>query len=482
MNAIAAAPYTHDPRHPLVALFDNVLEDTDSYKTGHYLQFPTGLSKTFFYLESRGGRYQKTLFFGLQAIVKAALCRPITHAMVDEMVEMTAWRNEPFNEAGFRAVVDRKGGFLPMRIRAVREGALVPVHNALMTLESTDPEFAWLPSYFETVLMRVWYPTTVATLSWYVKQAIRAALRETSDDAEAQLPYKLHDFGSRGVSSRESAAYGAMAHLVNFRGTDTYPGLKAAKLFYNEPKAGDSIAASEHSSILTWGRAGEEAAYRNMLRRFGKQGAIFACVSDTYDIFNAITNLWGGSLREEVIASGAMLVVRPDSGDPVAVVAECLERLDAAFGSTVNGKGFKVLNHVRLIQGDGVNPDSIAAILERVVGMGYSIDNLAFGMGGALLQKVDRDTQKFALKLSYAVVDGEERELMKDPITDPGKRSKPGLLTLLRHKDTGVYRTAHPREAGIDGWLDAMHTIYEDGVLTTEWTFEQVRARSNAPL
>jgi len=211
-------------------------------------------------------------------------------------------------------------------------------------------------------------------------------------------------------------------------------------------------------------------------------------VSDSYDIFHAISEHWGKTLRDEVIASGATVVVRPDSGDPVEVVHRCVSLLNDAFGSTVNGKGYRVLNHVRVIQGDGVNPESIRAILERITCAGYSADNLAFGMGGALLQKLTRDTQKFALKCSAARIGGQWRDVWKDPVTDQGKMSKRGRMTLLRHREYGSYRTVPlpddavslPPEAIDPGWEEAMVTVWENGELTREWSFAEVRERAAA--
>lgn len=464
----------------------NLILNTDSYKASHWLQYPPGTDRTFFYVESRGGVYDKTVFFGLQAILKGWLSRPVGHADVDEARDFFAAHGEPFNDAGWRRIVDVHGGRLPMRIRAVPEGTVVPTHQALVTIESTDPGAFWLPSYLETLLLRLWYPVTVATLSWQVKRTIREFLRRTSDDPEGQLPFKLHDFGARGVSSAESAALGGMAHLVNFRGTDTVQGVLAAREYYGEPMAGYSIPAAEHSTITSWGRAREVDAYRNMLRQFAKPGSLVAVVSDSYDIFHAIREHWGRTLREQVIASGATLVVRPDSGDPVEVVHRCLTLLDDAFGATVNGKGYRVLNHVRVIQGDGVNPDSIRAILERITGAGYSADNVAFGMGGALLQKVDRDTQKFALKCSAARIDGRWVDVFKAPVTDAGKFSQRGRLTLIRHREYGTWRTV-PIPHEVDsaeamslepGWEHAMATVWENGELLRDWSFGEVRERS----
>ncbi|MGO1001482.1 nicotinate phosphoribosyltransferase [Lysobacter sp. CA196] len=467
---------------------DNLLLNTDSYKASHWLQYPPGTDATFFYVESRGGVHDRTVFFGLQAILKEYLAKPVTHADVDEARDLFAAHGEPFNEAGWRYIVDTHGGLLPIRIRAVPEGTVVPTHQALVTIESTDPQAYWVPSYLETLLLRLWYPVTVATISWHAKQTIRQFLERTSDDPEGQLPFKLHDFGARGVSSTESAAFGGAAHLVNFLGTDTVSGLLLARRYYHEPMAGYSIPAAEHSTITSWGREHEVDAYRNMLTQFGKPGAIVAVVSDSYDIFHAIREHWGKTLRNEVIASGATLVVRPDSGDPVDVVQQCVSMLDEAFGHTVNGKGYKVLNHVRVIQGDGINPTSIRAILERITSYGYATDNLAFGMGGALLQRLDRDTQKFALKCSAARIHGEWIDVYKDPVTDKGKSSKRGRMTLVRHREYGHFKTVPvpPEAASLEeavkpmGFDDAMVTVWEDGRIVNDWTFAQVRALANA--
>ncbi len=466
---------------------DNLLLNTDSYKASHWLQYPPGTDATFFYVESRGGLYDRTVFFGLQAILKEYLSKPITHADVDTARDLFAAHGVPFNEAGWRYIVDQHGGLMPIRIRAVPEGSVVPVHNALMTIESTDPQAFWVPSYLETMLLRIWYPVTVATTSWHAKQTIRRFLELTSDDPEGQLPFKLHDFGSRGVSSVESAAIGGAAHLVNFLGTDTVSGLLFAKAFYHEPMGGYSIPAAEHSTITSWGRDGEVEAYRNMLAQFAKPGALVAVVSDSYDIYNAIRQHWGITLRQQVIDSGATVVIRPDSGDPVTVVLQCLELLDEAFGHTLSGKNYKVLNHVRVIQGDGVNPDSIRAILERITAAGYAADNVAFGMGGALLQRLDRDTQKFALKCSAARVNGRWIDVYKDPVTDSGKQSKRGRMSLLRHREYGQFRTVSVPSSNEPvtgpqmplGFEDAMVTVWENGRLLHDDDLAAVRGRAN---
>ena len=455
----------------------NPILNTDSYKVSHWVQYPPGMDGMFSYIESRGGMYPRTVFFGLQAILKEHLARPITHADIAEAKELLALHGEPFNEAGWRYILETHGGYLPVSIRAVPEGSVIPNRNVLATVESTDPRCFWIASYLETLLLRVWYPTTVATISWHIKQLIRRYLDKSSDDAAGQLPFKLHDFGSRGVSSHESAGIGGLAHLVNFKGTDTLAALLAGRKYYAEPMAAFSIPAAEHSTITAWGREGESAAYANMVRQYGKPGAVFACVSDSYDVYAAIEHLWGARLKQQVIDSGATLVVRPDSGNPPDVVEKCAILLDRAYGSTVNRKGFKVLNHVRLIQGDGVNETSIQEILERLTQAGFAADNVAFGMGGALLQQMNRDTQKFAMKCSAARINREWVDVFKDPVTDPGKASKKGRLDLIRDATTREYLT-YAIGAARASQPSELVEVFKDGRLVKEWSLAEVRARS----
>ena len=447
--------------------------NTDSYKTSHWLQYPPGTQAVFSYIEARGGSLPYTVFFGLQALLKEYFTEPVTADDVALAAEVCASHGVPFHREGWQHIVQAHGGRLPLRIRAVPEGTVVPVNHALVTVENTDPACWWLTSYVETALLRVWYPTTVATHSHATRRLIGDALARTGDPAG--LPFKLHDFGARGVSSLESAMLGGMAHLVNFQGTDTMTALLGARTYYGEPMAGFSIPAAEHSTITAWGREAEVDAYRNMLRQFGKPGALLAVVSDSYDLDAAVTRLWGGELRDAVIASGAVVVIRPDSGDPTTVVRRTVQSLDAAFGSDVNAKGFKVLRHVRVIQGDGITRASIASILAALEEAGYSADNVAFGQGGALLQQVNRDTLGFAMKASAVQVDGAWRDVFKAPVTDPAKRSKAGRLTLTQQD--GQYATVRldqPAEIA----NEVLRTVWENGRLLVDDPFAAIRARA----
>lgn len=457
----------------------NLILNTDSYKMSHYLQYPDGTTNVFSYVSSRGGKFDKTVFFGLQAAIKEYLMgQVITQEAIDEAEEFANMHGEPFNREGWEYILKVHKGRLPLRIRAVPEGTVVPVKKAMVTVEATDPNCFWLTSYVESVILRgVWYPTTVATLSRECKRIINYYLENTADTTDG-LSFKLHDFGSRGVSSEESAALGGMAHLVNFMGSDTISGILAARKYYGAKMAGFSIPAAEHSTTTILGPDGETEQFRRMIQKFGKPGAIFAVVSDGYDIYKACEK-WGTVLKDDLIASGATLVVRPDSGDPVEVTVKCLRILEKYFGAVRNSKGFKVLNNVRLIYGDGINELAIESILRTMELNRYSADNMAFGMGGGLLQQIDRDTLKFAMKASAAEIGGKWVDVFKDPVTDKGKSSLKGRMSTFRSRLTGEFIAARIDQGSLDDeWEDMMEVVFENGEILKRYTFDEVRANA----
>lgn len=454
----------------------NLILNTDSYKTSHYLQYPQGAEFVSSYIESRGGRYPATVFFGLQMFIKQYLSKAFSQEDIDEAEAICVAHGVPFNRDGWQYILDFHGGYLPIEIEAVAEGKVVPTGNVLVQVMNTDAACAWLTSYVETALLRaVWYPTTVATVSKECHNIIARYLQETADNLDG-LAFKLHDFGARGASSEETVAIGGLAHLVNFMGTDSLSALVAARRYYKADMAGFSIPAAEHSTMTSWGRDGEQAAYANMLKQFGGEGKLLAVVSDSYDLWNAIDNIWGKELKVQVENMGGTLVVRPDSGEPVEVVPLAIEKLMDKFGYTLNSKGYKLLPpHIRLIQGDGVCAQSIEAILEEMKQRGLSADNVAFGMGGELLQKVNRDTQKFAMKASAIRINGQWRDVYKDPITDQGKRSKKGRLALIC--DAGEYRTVKQDELKTKyaNFRNELIPVFRNGKVLHEWSLEQVR-------
>lgn len=454
----------------------NFCLNTDSYKASHYLQYPPNTTHLSAYIESRGGEYENALFFGLQIFLKEYLSRPITQQNIDEAESVLTAHGLPFNRAGWQYILDRHQGFLPLRIEAIPEGMVLPIRHCMVQVINTDPACYWLTTYIETALLRaVWYPTTVATRSWYCRQIIKEYLDKTADSC-ATLPFKMHDFGSRGASSLETAAIGGLAHLVNFQGTDTIYGLIAARDYYHEPMAGVSMPAAEHSTIITWGREHEVDAYANMLDQFSGPNKMVAVVSDSYNIFEAVEHLWGTQLKERVMSSGGTIIIRPDSGNPVKVVCKTLEILMEKFSYTVNSKGYRLLPpYLRLIQGDGISYATIKAILAEMAANKLSADNVAFGIGAELLQKLNRDTMEFAMKVSAVNINGVWHEVFKDPITGLEKRSKKGRLALI--KTGNVYQTIKLSELG--SATNLLQPVFENGKILLNWDLTTIRNRAN---
>ncbi len=454
----------------------NPILNIDSYKASHYLQYPPQTEYVSSYIESRGGKYAEGVFFGLQIFLKQYLSKPITAQDIDEAETVLTQHGLPFSRANWEYILNAHDGYLPLKIQAVPEGYVIPTQNVLCQVTNTDPNCGWLTSYVETAILRaVWYPMTVATISWHCRRVIDKYMRLTADTLDG-MDFKLHDFGARGVSSYESAAIGGLGHLVNFLGTDTVPALVLGRDCYGEPMSGFSIPAAEHSTMTAWGKDNENAAYENMLDTFAGEGKLVAVVSDSYDLWNAIDHIWGEELRDKVINNGGTVVIRPDSGDPVRTTLEVVERLMDKFGYQVNAKGYRLLpDYLRVIQGDGIDAESLEHILKTLKNNKISADNVAFGMGGALLQKLNRDTMRFAMKASYACVDGQWRDVFKDPVTDSGKRSKRGRLALVK-TDNGGYKTV--REETLNGERNVLQVVWENGKLLADWSLADVRRRA----
>ncbi len=454
----------------------NPILRTDSYKTSHFAQYPKGMTHLSSYIEPRGGAFKSAVFFGLQAFIKQYLQTPICHGDIDEAQSLLTAHGVPFNRAGWTRIVDKWHGFLPLEIEAVPEGLVMTPSNVQVQITNTDPELAWLTSYVETALLRaIWYPSTVASQSRALKQIIYAGLVKSSDNPRDQLPFKLHDFGARGATGSETAMLGGMAHLVNFKGTDTLEGVFGAREYYGADMAGISIPASEHSTMTTWGQNQEESAYRNLLEQF-PNGAV-ACVSDSYDIFNAVEKIWGGALKSLIENRTGTLIVRPDSGDAVAMPLQVIEMLMAKFGYKTNQKGYKVLpDFIRVIQGDGMNQITITRLIDRAIARGLSVDNFAMGMGAGLLQNINRDTMNYAMKANAVMIDGVWHDVFKNPITAPEKSSKKGRLALVERG--GGFVTVGER-AVKKGEQNILRPVYRNGELLIDEGFDTIKARAD---
>lgn len=466
----------------MINLFDTALL-ADSYKYSQYAQYRPGTENIFSYIEFRGSdKFDTALNIGLSMFLQKVLAHPVTKEQVDEMQAIVEAHGEPFNREGWDYILETYNGYLPLEIKAAPEGLVIPLKNAVVTVENTDPKCFWLTSFMETVILpAVWYPASVASLCYKIREICTHYLNKTSDTPEQDIGFMLNDFGFRGVSSTESAAIGGLAHLSVFKGTDNVPGLLAARRFYNEAMAGFSIPAMEHSTVTSWEVNGEKDSFDNMINTYAKNG-IFACVIDSYDTYAAVKDIWlGGGLLEKVKASGARVVLRPDSGDPTIVPVEVIELLMEGLADevTVNSKGYRVLPpYVRVIQGDGVNEQSIEKILANLEARKISATNIVFGMGGKLLQAdIDRDTLQAAMKCSSTTVDGREIDVFKQPKTDAKKNSKRGRITLVR--ENGEYKTIRIRDK-TDAQEEVLQVVYRNGELFNLPTLAEIRERVDA--
>lgn len=463
--------------------------DADSYKFGHWLQLPKGTIKAYGYGGSRGGKWP----FAVQGPVLPFLIKLQEELRcMDELDirladEILAKHLGPgiFNKNGWREITAL--GRLPVKIYCLEEGAVVPSGMPMFRIE-TEEGFAWLEGFMETCMLRdSWYGSTVATLSMSVKLAIMPFLEETCDNPEEVIKFMVHDFGYRGVSSDESAQNGSMAHSMFWMGSDTVAAIWAIKEFYQSDVCVFSVLATEHTTttansdpIKRDDRGAIEMAVSLLESRVKETGQwqIVACVNDTFDDERHVT-LLGTEYRDRIIRSGGRFVTRCDSGDPVKNPIKICKMLLDLFGYTVNSKGYKVLpNCIRVLQGDGINEQSIREILSIAEVTGISAENFVFGMGGALLQHCDRDWLKFAMKCSAIMVGEEIKGIFKSPKNAPDKQSISGIVTTVR-TFTGDIECKDIRNLAFDD-VDLLKLVWDGHiVLTNNWNNVRQKAEES---
>lgn len=455
----------------------NFILNSDSYKMSHWEQYPPGTQYVNSYIEARSG--EDIVFFGLKFYIEKYLFGLAKYMDVNKAAYFCSKHGVPFNKEGWEKLQKRMedGLGLPLEIWSVDEGTVMPSGNVLVQVRNTDPEFYWLTSFIETALLRaIWYPTSVATNSRAMKKMMKSFLDQSSD-SPSSLSFMLHDFGARGATSDESATYAGAAHLINFMGSDTMEAVQFLDEVYDDGVVGFSVPASEHSTMTSWGKEHEVDACRNMIEKYAKTGAIISVVADSYDIFNCTEHIFGGELKEQVKnleAIGAKLVVRPDSGDLIETPIKVFELLEAQFGSSKNSKGYRKLPpYLGVLQGDGLNKDTLKALCGSIVSRGIALDNFVFGMGGGLLQNVNRDTYKFAMKCSAIMIDNEWVDVYKDPVTDTVKKSKRGILEL--YKTNQGYVTVPLNVSIAADATPLLKLRYKDGVSFNEQSFEDIR-------
>jgi len=450
----------------------------DSYKFSHPFAYPDGIKGMTSYGEARVDITETIVPFGMQMLTKRYLTQTITMADVDaaEAFSEAHFGRKLFARKAWEKVVNVYDGKLPLIIRSVPEGTVMKGRQPIYSVTVLDKDLYWMSAGFETMIQRaVWYPTTIATMDYSIKGEIEKFYDLTGAD-KGLLPFALHDFGGRGVTSGETAEIGGSAHLVNFMGSDTVEGILAANFYYKEVMAGFSVYATEHSIQCSFG-GGSDDAVRYLRKQLSNavEGSIISIVIDGYDVYRE-AKLLCTVLKQEILDTKAKVVFRPDSGDMMEVVPRLLEMQAEAFGTTETEEGYKQINTVGVIQGDGVCHNTIVELLSLVTKLGYAADTVIFGSGGALLQKLDRDTLKFAQKACAILTDDGWVGIAKDPVTDHGKKSKEGVLTLARDMATGGMFTARLDLSPLsDQTEDVMKLVYYKGDLYNETTLAEVR-------
>lgn len=458
---------------------------TDSYKATHYLQYP-GATKMVAYGEFRSGfNKDKTdtrfVAYGIRYLIESYIAKQWTLEDVDRACiffksHMAPMYTEfPFPRELFEKFVKENNGYFPITIEALEEGTCAHVRVPVYQI-TAEGEYTPLCTFLETLMTMIWYPTTVATLSRRSRDVIEHSFENTSELGKSSplIDSRLQDFGFRGCTSVEQSIIGGCAHLLSFNGSDTMSAAYYAQFHLNGGRpVAQSIPATEHSVMTAWPT--EQMAIENMIENFGT--GTFACVMDSYDYTKALGEILP-VVAQKQIGKGGYMVLRPDSGDPTDAVLMGLVAAEKVFGADVNKLGYKVIRGCGVIQADGIDIEMMKKIAGSMEAAGFSAENVAYGMGGGLLQKVNRDTMSFATKLNHIVYsDGTPADIMKQPQTDSGKFSHPGALAVKR---VNGIPTVFPKDSGeVKPEENLLKVVYDHGpVEGLQWAdFDTVRNR-----
>lgn len=460
--------------------------NTDSYKQGHWLMTPQNVSKSNVYWEARkNSKWNYTLFFGLQYILKDYFVGSVvTNQDVERLhnlIKAHVPNVEIFNIKGFERILNKHNGKLPIEIYAPKEGTLINKGNVIINVRSTDEEFPTIGAYFDSLLQHVWYPTLVATKSFFLKRSISRYVKDCD--------FNMHDFGLRACTCVDQAAIGGASHLINFSGSDTIPALLFIQHFYNKKDvAAFNIPANEHFVSLCFGDgAGEEKYIQSLLDKFPT--GFLSILPDTYNTKNFVSKILP-KFKEQIIARYennpdklSRLVIRPDSPlepneEPWEQVVWLHEELGKIFGYDSSTSNKKILHpSVGVIYSDGLSEAQIRDIYFYLELNGWDCRNQVVGMGGRLLQKgLDRDEISSAFKLSAYQENGSDDWVTtnKNPI-DSSKKSKAGLLKLVK-LPSGDFKTVSSLEDGFDEAKDELELVFKDGALIRDQHFDEIRA------
>jgi nicotinamide phosphoribosyltransferase len=451
-----------------------ITSQSDSYKLSHGGMYPLNTDTVYSYYEGRlGAKFPKTLMWSLQyLIIENLVGKVVDQEMIDraDMVTSKHIGTGAFNKEGWKYILDEYDGKLPVSIKSVPEGSIIPINNVMFTVENTDPKCFWLTNYLESLLSHVWYGSAVATLSMTIKEMMTEFLVDTSENPYQDILFMLHDFGYRSSTSDESAAVAGAGHTLNYLGTDTVLALDMIMDYYDGDVSAFSVFATEHSIMTAKGKEGEFDVVQSLLDNPKYDNGILSMVIDSYNYRNFI-RVAGTRFKYDILNRKNKFVFRPDSGEPVSTTLEILDLVGSYFGVTKNSKGYKILNpKVGVLWGDGIDIEGIRDILYAMKGAGWAASNLVFGMGGALHQQVQRDTQRNAFKSSYQVENGVGKNISKDPL-DKSKASKKGRLALV-YRD-GKYQTLQECTGPVED--DLLVEVFRNGELLVKYTYDEVK-------
>lgn len=477
----------------------------DGYKVGHKFQYPEGTSLVYSNLtprKSRNPEQKEVLFFGLQYFIKEYLIRQFEESFFNQPKEevLKAYARRMDHYLGKDSITyDHIAalhdlGYLPLEIKALPEGTLVPMKVPIFTIKNTLPEFFWLTNMLETLMSAItWKPCTSATTAFqYLKTFTRYA-NETVGDDHSFIPWQGHDFSFRGMSGIEDALMSSAAHLLSFAGTDTIPAIDFLEDYYHadceQELIGGSVPATEHS-VMCMGTQGDEMGTFERLITTVYPSGIVSIVSDTWDFWQVITGFLP-RLKDKILARNGKVVIRPDSGDPVKIIVGDEDAVPGSpeykgaiiclwetFGGTITPRGYKLLDsHIGLIYGDSITTERQTAILEGLKRKGFASYNVVLGIGSYTYEYVTRDTFGFAMKATYGEVNGIGRNIFKDPKTDDGtKKSAKGLMQVYRNESTGrlELKDQCTWEEEAQGELK---TVFKDGKIKVDLTLQEIRAK-----
>ena len=478
----------------------NPLLNTDFYKVGHVFQYPPGTELVYSNLTCRSSRVpgvEHTVFFGAQYFVQKVLLdgfadffRMSTTRAVQEYTDIINPSIGPLPSTDH--IVDlHRLGYLPLKIKALPEGSLVPLRVPMLTIHNKHPAFAWLTNYVETMLSNtMWLPITSATIAREYRKIISHYAQTTATPA-GFVDYMAHDFSCRGMSSADSAIASGMAHLTSFRGTDTVAANWGLQRYYSAAPEdfGNSVPATEHSVMCAGGMDNELETFRRLIEDVYPNG-IVSIVSDTWDLFGGVIARILPALKNRILARNGKVVIRPDSGDPVNIIcgdpdapAGSLERkgvvecLYDIFGGTPTAAGYIMLDpHIGAIYGDSITLQRAQSILSRLHSKGFAAGNVVFGIGSYTYQYVTRDTFGMAIKSTAVKINGEYHQIYKRPKTDDGaKNSARGFLRVEPHG--GTFKLVDNLPTPSQSSADALQTIFEDGITYNHTNINEIRRR-----